>query len=230
MSERINLPLFLLDFLILLPVTMLRLFLIYIYGSRYRIPGLNFLDVMIHADQPKFNQDQVETKNSIDTESRSVKQVIRETLTETEPTPYHTIDTQRLLSTESSRPASVRVGPMKPVVATDSAKTKKPKTRKPTDLEKRISMLLSNSTTSKKSRSKTEKTDRSSSSNIFARQDEKHDTERSFALEDSDSEIEIEYGNRRSLEPIEKADSDKSEYVHGSSTARRINIMFTDHA
>lgn len=39
-----------------LPITFIRLVLIYLFGSRYNIPSLQFLDVMMHATHKFFNQ------------------------------------------------------------------------------------------------------------------------------------------------------------------------------
>lgn len=50
-----NIPLLLFD-IICLPITMIRLILIYFFGSRYNIPSLQFLDVMMHATNKFFNQ------------------------------------------------------------------------------------------------------------------------------------------------------------------------------
>lgn len=50
-----NLPLFILD-MICLPITVMRLILIYFYGSRYGHPKLHFFDVMLHATNKFFNQ------------------------------------------------------------------------------------------------------------------------------------------------------------------------------
>lgn len=52
MTETINIPLLILDFLVLLPVTILRLVIIYLYGSKYNI---ELLDVIMHADGKYFN-------------------------------------------------------------------------------------------------------------------------------------------------------------------------------
>jgi len=52
-----NIPLLLFD-LICLPITVIRLILIYFFGSRYNIPSIQFLDVMIHATNRFFNQGQ----------------------------------------------------------------------------------------------------------------------------------------------------------------------------
>lgn len=50
-----NIPLLIFDTLCL-PVTVIRLILIYFAGSRYNIKGFTFLDVMQHAQNPYFNQ------------------------------------------------------------------------------------------------------------------------------------------------------------------------------
>lgn len=52
-----NIPLLIFD-LICLPITIIRLFLIYFFGSRYNISSLQFLDVMNHATNKFFNQGQ----------------------------------------------------------------------------------------------------------------------------------------------------------------------------
>jgi len=51
----INLPLFVYDYIILLAITLVRLLLIYINGSRYQIPKLEILDIMTHSANPQFN-------------------------------------------------------------------------------------------------------------------------------------------------------------------------------
>lgn len=53
-----NLPLFVFD-IILLPITLIRLLLIYLFGSRYSIKGFRFLDVAMHADKPGFNKSEI---------------------------------------------------------------------------------------------------------------------------------------------------------------------------
>ena len=50
-----NIPLLLLD-LICLPITLIRLFFIYLFGACYNVPTLQFLDVMMHATNRFFNQ------------------------------------------------------------------------------------------------------------------------------------------------------------------------------
>ena len=47
--------LFLFD-LICLPITFLRIIMIYFLGSRYGIDGMEFLDVPLHAENRYFNQ------------------------------------------------------------------------------------------------------------------------------------------------------------------------------
>jgi hypothetical protein len=51
-----NLPLFIFDIL-MLPITLVRLGLIYYGGSRYNFEGYRVLDIMNHANKPFFNQD-----------------------------------------------------------------------------------------------------------------------------------------------------------------------------
>lgn len=57
----INLPLFILDFVVLLPITILRLVIIYLYGSRYNIPNLRILDIFQHSESKYFNDKRVGT-------------------------------------------------------------------------------------------------------------------------------------------------------------------------
>lgn len=59
----INLPLFILDFVVLLPITILRLVIIYLYGSRYNIPNLRILDIFQHSESRYFNDKSVGTVN-----------------------------------------------------------------------------------------------------------------------------------------------------------------------
>lgn len=65
-----NIPLLLFD-LVCLPITIIRLLLIYFFGSRYDIPPLQFLDVMAHATEKFFNQGQ--HKITIDTVPTDVR-------------------------------------------------------------------------------------------------------------------------------------------------------------
>ena len=62
MKQDINLPLFILDFILILPLTILRLFLIYMFGSRYNIPNLKIFDIIQHADTKQFNNKNITTE------------------------------------------------------------------------------------------------------------------------------------------------------------------------
>lgn len=59
-----NIPLLIFD-LICLPITVIRMILIYFFGSRYGYESLYFLDVMAHAENKYFNQ--TNKKATIDT-------------------------------------------------------------------------------------------------------------------------------------------------------------------
>jgi len=74
MGDKMNIPLLLLDFLILLPVSLLRLGIIYMYGSRYNIPNFRVLDVMMHSNEPNFNKG----RNIIMTEKGSIQDAVIE--------------------------------------------------------------------------------------------------------------------------------------------------------
>jgi len=69
-----NKLLFLFD-IIFLPVTLVRLLLIYLWGSKYNVPNMSFLDVMMHADNPYFNQ---EGEMTVDTTNNDIRCVIYE--------------------------------------------------------------------------------------------------------------------------------------------------------
>lgn len=69
-----NIPLFILDCLCF-PVTILRLALIYAYGSRYNITGFTSLDVMMHARNPYFNQSSGSFGSDKDNEESSLATV-----------------------------------------------------------------------------------------------------------------------------------------------------------
>ena len=56
-----NYPLFIFD-LLLLPITFIRLSIIYCYSAHYDINGLEFLDVMQHAKNKYFNQSENDDK------------------------------------------------------------------------------------------------------------------------------------------------------------------------
>lgn len=70
-----NKLLFLFDLLVL-PVTLIRILLIYLYGSRYGIANMDFLDILMHAKNKYFNQQ--EDDISIDVVSANVKISINE--------------------------------------------------------------------------------------------------------------------------------------------------------
>jgi hypothetical protein len=70
-----NIPLLIFDLLIL-PATLMRLLLIYFWGSKYSVKGFRFLDVVLHADRPYFNQDTGRT--TIDTIGDDYRVVIRD--------------------------------------------------------------------------------------------------------------------------------------------------------
>jgi hypothetical protein len=69
-----NIPLLIFD-IICLPVIMVRIMLIYLFGSRYNIQNLKFLDVLNHSKGPYFNQD---TIPSIDTMDENIRSIILE--------------------------------------------------------------------------------------------------------------------------------------------------------
>lgn len=68
-------PLIILDVL-LLPFILLRLTVIYFYGSRYNIEGFKFLDVMMHAENKYFNQE-LDADPTVDIEENDVRKVIK---------------------------------------------------------------------------------------------------------------------------------------------------------
>ena len=51
-----NFPLLIFD-LFLLPIHMLRMILIYFWGSKYNLKGFQFLDVIMHSNNPYFNNE-----------------------------------------------------------------------------------------------------------------------------------------------------------------------------
>lgn len=79
MGEELNVPLFVLDFIVILPVTLLRLFIIYVYGSRYNIPSFEILDVMMHAKDPKFNNG----GSDVDVNEKNIANVINDMINPT---------------------------------------------------------------------------------------------------------------------------------------------------
>lgn len=56
MSDKPNIPLIVFD-VIFLPIIILRLIVIYFFGSKYNVIGMEFLDVMFHASKQYFNQE-----------------------------------------------------------------------------------------------------------------------------------------------------------------------------
>lgn len=70
-----NLYLLALDFSIFLPITLIRLVLIYFFGSRYNIQSLQFLDIMMHAKNKYFNQENEVIE--IDTEECDIRESVR---------------------------------------------------------------------------------------------------------------------------------------------------------
>ena len=72
MADKINIPLLILDFLVLLPVSIIRLCIIYMYGSKYNVPNFKVLDVMMHSDKPNFNS------KTVSTESQSIQHAVKE--------------------------------------------------------------------------------------------------------------------------------------------------------
>lgn len=74
-SMTTNIPLLLID-LIFLPIHAIRLFLIYLYGSKYNLKGFQFLDVIMHADNPYFNQEH--DGRMIDTIGHDYRVVLRD--------------------------------------------------------------------------------------------------------------------------------------------------------
>lgn len=71
-----NLSLFILDFVVLLPFTLLRIVLIYMFGSRYNINNFKFFDVLVHAEKPYFNQTDNQNSNKNDTIKEDIRAVI----------------------------------------------------------------------------------------------------------------------------------------------------------
>ena len=69
-----NIPLLIFD-IICLPITLSRIFLIYLFGSRYNIDKFKCLDILLHSNGPYFNQD---TIPSIDTIDDNIRTVIKE--------------------------------------------------------------------------------------------------------------------------------------------------------
>jgi len=68
-----NVPLLLFDILCL-PITVIRIILIYFFGSRYNIENNKFLDILLHSENPYFNQN---NEPSVDTISLDIRMVIK---------------------------------------------------------------------------------------------------------------------------------------------------------
>ena len=66
-----NIPLFIFD-IICLPIHVIRLVLIYIWGSKYNLKGFQFLDVIMHSDNPYFNQEDCSVINTIGKDYRVI--------------------------------------------------------------------------------------------------------------------------------------------------------------
>lgn len=79
MGHEPNIPLLVLDFIVILPITLLRLLLIYIYGSGYNIASFEILDVIMHAKNPKFNNG----NNNIDTNEKNISEVLNKMINTT---------------------------------------------------------------------------------------------------------------------------------------------------
>lgn len=62
--------------MIVLPLTLMRLIIIYFNGSKYNIKGFKFLDIMMHSDNKYFNHDK--TNLSIDTINKDIRKEINE--------------------------------------------------------------------------------------------------------------------------------------------------------
>src|SRR2546423_1518424 len=58
--------------LLFLPIVIIRMILIYFWGSKYNLKGFQFLDVIMHADKPYFNQDDCRLINTIGKDYRVV--------------------------------------------------------------------------------------------------------------------------------------------------------------
>lgn len=73
-NTKTNIPLLIFD-LIFFPLTVLRLSIIYFFGSRYNLYGLRILDLMHHATNPYFNQND---KKNIETIEDDYRIIIRD--------------------------------------------------------------------------------------------------------------------------------------------------------
>ena len=92
MGDELNVPLLVLDYIVILPITILRLFIIYIYGSRYNVSGLEILDVMMHAKDPKFNNG----KTEVDVKDKNISNVIHDMINPVKSVPKSINDTKHV--------------------------------------------------------------------------------------------------------------------------------------
>ena len=67
----LNIPLLVFD-IILLPIHIVRMIIIYFCGSKYNLRGFQFLDVIMHADNPYFNQEDCRVVDTIGTDYRVI--------------------------------------------------------------------------------------------------------------------------------------------------------------
>ena len=93
--EYSNLPLFIFD-IIILPITLIRILLIYLNGSRYSVRGFRFLDVIMHASKPHFNKD--DELSQIHTLGNDYRVVIRD---DSRLYPFDIIENAHLLKIEN---------------------------------------------------------------------------------------------------------------------------------
>ena len=70
-TKPVNLPLLIFDALCL-PIHIVRMMLIYFFGSKYNLKGFRFLDVIMHADNPYFNQADCKSVDTVGTDYRIV--------------------------------------------------------------------------------------------------------------------------------------------------------------
>lgn len=70
-NKTVNIPLLIFDIL-LLPIHIIRTIIIYFCGSKYNLRGFQFLDVIMHADNPYFNQEDCRMVNTLNTDYRMV--------------------------------------------------------------------------------------------------------------------------------------------------------------
>jgi hypothetical protein len=106
----VNILLLVLDIVIFFPVTLLRLLIIYLNGSRYNIPGLEILDIIMHSKNPKFN-----TKK-IHTEDTNIKESLKKMLkTDTKKTEHKNLESTSSIEIETNSGTDVGVEKTKSV-------------------------------------------------------------------------------------------------------------------